>query len=514
MFQRFWPFVCLKVFGVQHNVLTARDHSESQVIRDIHKLNLRASAKELAVIFEKQIDLPVLYIIDSDYDQNYSHRHPRQHNQFVVTAKPQTEQSEFERLILSGLYRGIQDRRRHMVLWKKDTYLLNLKSTKQIVEYRKFIGALDSFVSTFETNLYLKQYEITTSQSTLNKQLNAFRQKLQEYIEIKSTTPCFKWYREVEVSNLLVYGKLFYKYPVSKLALSHLIAQVNPYYFQLSDRVVKMLSSAESNYDRSDPEKTIGYLNREIISIFHLEKMVELSRFGDFYRRQPLWGQESEIFSFIPEDFPRQDNLVLSFKLANSFLSDMREISEGRLPEATVNLARNNTVNGTSDTRNGNQIILTDTLLLTIADNYLPFYEHERLSEVSVTPETFFHYIIYFVVAHEYAHILNGDCSRPVSSPSDQEARESRADSRALSMVKQTIFFNNRAEYSPEAITLLRSRQNDFSVDSFNEWTSNLSVDQFYQVTFPAAVAQVKCESCGFALRSAFRLVQWLRSNS
>ena len=84
---------------------------ESIVIRNVKSLNLEKTSEALAEKLIEKIDMPVVFEINSQKDKNYGSRHGLYHNQFWVTVKPQRERSEYERIILSNLYRGIQERR-------------------------------------------------------------------------------------------------------------------------------------------------------------------------------------------------------------------------------------------------------------------------------------------------------------------------------------------------------------------------------------------------------------------
>ena len=84
------------------------------VIRFVDQLDISNKAKSLAKELVNQIEMPVVFLIDHDFDKQYALRRQTNHNQFWVLACHQKEQSEYERIILSNIYRGIQTRKRFL----------------------------------------------------------------------------------------------------------------------------------------------------------------------------------------------------------------------------------------------------------------------------------------------------------------------------------------------------------------------------------------------------------------
>lgn len=114
------------------------------VIRCIDHLDISAEAKLLAKDLVNQIDMPVVFLIDHDMDKQYAIRHKEFHNQYWVLANHQEEQSEYERVLLSNIYRGIQTRKRFL-------------HPTPVVEYENFINEIKN------SELQIKKESFTMS---------------------------------------------------------------------------------------------------------------------------------------------------------------------------------------------------------------------------------------------------------------------------------------------------------------------------------------------------------------
>lgn len=103
---------------------------KGNVIRFIDYLDISDNAKRIAHDLADQIDMPVVFLIDHDYDKQMALRHSLHHNEFWVLANHMPEHSEYERVILSNLYRGIQTRKRQLHLGLPPPMKTNLTASK------------------------------------------------------------------------------------------------------------------------------------------------------------------------------------------------------------------------------------------------------------------------------------------------------------------------------------------------------------------------------------------------
>ena len=162
---------------------------ESKVIRNIEALNLSKKSEILAQKLIEKIDMPVVFEINSQKDKNYGARHGLYQNQFWVIVKPQSEDSEYERIILSNLNRGIQERRRVLHPAISETYkntLLKLTPKdvreKRIKISRELIGRIGALATTIDAELFLSEYGIATSNRTKRIQFENRKFLLNDYL--------------------------------------------------------------------------------------------------------------------------------------------------------------------------------------------------------------------------------------------------------------------------------------------------------------------------------------------
>ena len=96
---------------------------QSIIIKDVYKLNIRKEIAEQAENLINQVEYPVLFWVNAETDKNYAALHPRNRNQFLITIKSGTVQSEVERIVLANLYKQVQLRKRYMVVMPNQSYL-------------------------------------------------------------------------------------------------------------------------------------------------------------------------------------------------------------------------------------------------------------------------------------------------------------------------------------------------------------------------------------------------------
>lgn len=83
--------------------------------------------------------------------------------------------------------------------------------------------------------------------------------------------------------------------------------------------------------------------------------------------------------------------------------------------------------------------------------------------------EKLFRFVIFFITAHEYGHILNGDCGHQVSS-SDRAAKEAAADEAAERLLEWCFIM----QYRPDESETLHAPHR-LSEDEFMNWFYELS---------------------------------------
>lgn len=484
---------------------------ESRVIREISQLGLRPAAEKLAYRLANEIEMPVAFITNSELDKNYFGRHsPVMPNSFFGNIKPQTEQQEFERLVLAFLYHGIQERKRYLRILPKDDYAKTLTGDHKKT-YFEMIAHLNSFVLSLETEFFLRGHGITTSDNVHHAMLDDRIQKLREYIQIRKRTPRFRWHREVEVGNLIDYGNYCRRGKAYRDKLLPVVKQVDPKYLIPIQKVADAITNASQRYSAEKAEEIVDWILREIVKLFRLDSVVTLDHTLAFVNTFPISDQtEVPVFSFIPVDYKRQDILVKGVRYANSFLALVKEMCGFHMPTALVYLIDHNSSNAYANPGEAGEymIAFTTTFFYQLHDlvyNDLPqtegFKKAEASGEAADYLDKFFHYIVFFITAHEYSHILNGDCS---PNQTDPATREKAADEKA----EQLLLTCFPAQYRPKEQAVKPPASVGGNIEAFLDWFANLPQEQQLNYAQDACAFRVKIEKDRLILKEAIRFAK------
>lgn len=445
---------------------------ESHVIRDIDFLNLRPQAREIAEALANMIDLPIVYLVGSEFDLNYAGRHSRHRNQYWVTVKPQTDQNEYERIILSGLYRGVQERKRSIRACPCRKHLQKLQGStdqqKRTELYFQMIGRINAVVTTVDAELFLKPRGYEVGEQQKQAQLNDRMRRLDEYLSIQADTPAFCWYPEVEIGNLLDYSRIASWGNAYRNELVKRICRIKP--LHVSRRYLRQLEALTAMYRQlCDEEVTepIEWMLTRIIQILYLDDIVSTARHtayvGDFRLED---GRTVPQCSLVPEGIADEELMLAGMRSVNEAIVLLQEYLEfcqnQTLPDVVTSLILDNTcnayANGTKD--NGYFISVTAGLFRYVhsAVGQASFDHASPLAEIDKT--LLEKLVLYFIAAHEYAHILGGDCD--IDANAEQEAV---ANQKALQLMSEALFVRHRAYQDQPPQVQLAALLNAFCTD-------------------------------------------------
>lgn len=421
---------------------------QSIIVKDVYKLNIRKEIAEQAGNLINQVEYPVLFWVNAETDKNYAALHPRNRNQFWITIKSGTVQSEVERIVLANLYKQVQLRKRYMVVMPNQSYLEIMnkkKDTKALKRLRELQNKLNAFTSSLECEMYLAKYGISTD---CNVRENGFldrKKKLEDYLEKKRKNPAFRWYREVEVHNLLDYGfyarfEQRYEYHLTKM-----IKMINPkvvseHYLNDVQRVKSLIAEAYSRYTGDNGEDVINWMREELIKYFHLESMLRVEAVDSRHARKMIHDRYVDIYTFVPEEYPQEELVLQSCRSVNECLGLFREkvFLDTHYPFASVavsyDMGRN--ISSFISAEKKYYILLYVDFLSELEQMVRQYKPNEMVSEIqSVKGDTYIRqklmkYALFFITLHEYAHILHGDCDHleKNESVSDRNRKEELAD--------------------------------------------------------------------------------------
>lgn len=111
------------------------------------------------------------------------------------------------------------------------------------------------------------------------------------------------------------------------------------------------------------------------------------------------------------------------------------------------------------------------------------------------------------ISAHEYSHILNGDCN---PNQTDPATREKAADEKA----EQLLLTCFPAQYRPKEQAVKPSASIGGNIEAFLDWFANLPQEQKLDYAQDTCVFRVKIEKDRLILKEAIRFAkEFLREN-
>lgn len=449
------------------------------IIRNIENLGLGSKAKELAYQLINKIDMPVVFWINSTCDKNYSNRLPYKHNQYWVTVMPQKEQSEFDRLILAGLCRGIQNRKRYPTVKPNDYYSKTINSNKS-KQYFEFINHLYSFVSTIIIEAFLTKHGIVTSKTVREEQFKLLINRIN--ITISKYSKGKRLITDFGYCNIIIdLGNFFRLGTEYKNEITKIVNKVKPkkdsnLLLQHIRSFSYIIEETLNKCDINNGAECSIYLMQETIKQFALQKYVEIEY------QYAMANAQNKIYSFIPEGINNEQLYIDCFKYSNTCIVIFQDYYEGfhkkKIPDPQICIKF---CNDTIAYANGNSenyfITFTDALFDELLSNVNSLDIKGFPEEISnmATKEnilrTILKYCIFYITLHEMAHILNGDCENP-----NHQNKEQRADDFSKKLIRMITTGQYRPEHNDPTINFLNF-QKDFIFDDY-------AIEKAYSIVF------------------------------
>lgn len=401
---------------------------QSIIIKDVYKLNIRKEIAEQAENLINQVEYPVLFWVNAETDKNYAALHPHNRNQFWITVKSDTVQSEVERIVLANLYKQVQLRKRYMVVMPNKNYLSKLVSTNDIKaqeRLRELQNKVNAFTSSLECEMYLAQYRILTERNVRETGFLDRKQKLEDYLEMKRKQPAFRWYREGEVQNLIDYGfyarfEQRYEYHLTKLIKKIKPRVVSEHYLKDIQWVKSMIAEVYSRYTEDNGEDVINWMRKALVEYFHLESMLCVEAVDSRHARKMIYNRYVDIYTFVPEEYPQEELVLQSCRSVNECLGLFREkvFLDTHYPFASVAVSYDTGRNISSFVSSEKEyyILLYVDFLSELEQIVRQYRLNGMVSEIqsakgdAYVRQKLMKYALFFITLHEYAHILHGDC--------------------------------------------------------------------------------------------------------
>lgn len=448
-------------------------NSNSPLIRCIEYLNLSAEYEQLARDLMAQSDMPIVFWINAELPLNYRHRSPGQKNEFWVTIPPNCSEDERLRLILGGLHGAVQEQRRY---WRTDIqpeYEVSLKAlpdTQKLRMYYAFLGRIGNLATTLDVEWFLSLYGIATSRRIRQYYFRDRTTKLKEYINLhdpQKTQPSITWSRETEVVNLLEYGNYYRLGAEYRRDLERLLPKANPSYVNEVRWVANLIAGLQQSYNGSNGAELTEEFLTAVIEHFQIEHMVRLCKHEAYRGIYPIDSEnKADILSYVLNSWPRQSDLINWLRYAREILCVYRTEMNYQTPDVTMNLIDTDISNSYADgdCKQGYCISFTNGLIYQITDAVKTWELSSDLSTLIayIGEDKVRHHLlrqaIFFISAHEYAHIINGDCDRSTQLAADdregtsaeREAIEERANRTAIQLIQQSIPWLYRFPPAPD----------------------------------------------------------------
>jgi len=443
------------------------------LIRCIEYLNLPADYEQLAQELLEQSDMPIVFWANANLPLNYRCRSSGQKNEFWITIRPNCSDDEKLRLVLGGLYGAVQEQRRY---WRADiqpeyeALLKNTADQSKLTSYYEFVGRIGSLSTTLDVEWFLSLHGIATSRSIRQYYFCDRKNKLKEYLVLhnpEKTRHPITWSRETEVANLIEYGNYYRLGAEYRRDLDRLLTKVDPSYIGEVRWVANLITSLKQLYNGNNGAKLTEDFLTDVIEHFHLEHMVRLCKDEAYRGIYPLSNEnQADLLSYVLNSWPRQNDLISWLRNSREILCIFRTVMNFKTPDVTMNLIASEICNSFADgnQRQGYCISFTTGLIYQLTDEVKTWELSRDLSTLIAQigeDEVRTHLLrqaIFFISAHEYAHIINGDCDRATQydaegrklTSAERTAIESRADDTAKRIIAQSLPFIYRFPPAPE----------------------------------------------------------------
>lgn len=448
-------------------------NSNSPVIRCVEHLKLSPEYERLANELIKQCDMPIVFWVNSELPRNFRCRHPAQKNQFWVTVRPNCTENEKLRLILGGIYGAVQEQRRY---WRTDVQpeyeakLEALHDSWSLHTYYEFLSRLGNMATTLDVEWFLSEYGIATSRSVRQFYFKDRKDRLKEYIILhdpQKTSPCITWSREHEVMNLIEYGNYYRLGAEYRRDLKKLLVKIDPNYVDEVEWVAGLIVAMQKEYSKTGGATLTEKFLEEIIKHFDLGHMVKLCKHESYKGIYPVSDENrADVLSYVLNNWPRQEDLINWLRTAREIICVYRSTMDFKAPDITMNLIETDECNSYSDgdCATGYCISFTLGLIYRLTDAVGTWEISQDLRPLIVRIGedevrcNLLRQVIFHITAHEYAHVINGDCDRSAQLsatdctivPEERRAIEINADKTARCIISQSLPFCYRFPPAPE----------------------------------------------------------------
>lgn len=425
---------------------------DGYLIRDINLLKISEKAKKIVKQLDSKIDMPVVFWIDYPRAKSVTGRMPNKHNQFWVTVAPQKEQSEFERILIHNLFRGVMQTERYPSIDFNQSYINSKPEIPEIKEMQHLGEHIMAFATTILCHSHFKPFGISTSKLSHEKKIIFLKNEASNIRNLNYSNP--------RVMNFVVdlcgiacispeYNRIAYKIAdkagnkINTSILKTKLKELTKIAFEFQEKHTIDNESELLNKFLKNTIKLFGLEERFIVGYQYIMTAQDIQINGIEY-----------VYSYLPISLEDRSFYVKSIKYINSALCMMQEYLELLGTESAkdfhINIAKGSKVDAFADGNMEKGYFITVTIpFLKRIKEYVKTVDINSISEnEKIFRDRLFKCVIFYVFFHEYAHIYYGDCDDANLLP--QREREDKADKFAEEMyLKVKILQYRFGEDSP-----------------------------------------------------------------
>lgn len=422
-----------------------------ELIRDIELLPVSEKTMMLIKELDAQIDMPVVFWINYPGIVSETARQRGMHNQFWVTVQPQKEQSEFERILLHHMLRGVMQTQRFPMINGKPEYIQLIEGTPDNDKMERLCGKISAWVTTAFCHVFFRPYGISTSEATWNRKINYLKRKTRRIYPLDLRNPETIGFI-LDLSSVACASPDYLKI-VQRIAGK---AGTQQYASALKVKIkqtVEIIQKMSKEYTVENASKLMETVFTDVMNVFSLEDKFQIEYQYIMQKDNiPIKGVE-RIYSYIPDSIEDKAFYIRAIKEINTALVLLQEylinFDNGIAADFHVNLADGDEIqafaNGTKEI--GYFISVTRPMLIKLGEYAQSDPLPAEVFDINLDDESSFRKRLYKclmigVFFHEYGHIYNGDCDYP--DRLSKEKKEAEADSFASDLFRKSCVLQYR----------------------------------------------------------------------
>lgn len=422
-----------------------------ELIRDIERLPVSMKTMVLAKKLDAQIDMPVVFWINYPGKFSETARQRGMHNQFLVTVQPQKEQSEFERILLHHMLRGVMQTKRFPTVNGKPSYIQLIEGTHDSYKMWRLCGKINAWVTTAFCHEFFRPYGISTSEATWDRKIDYLKRKTRRIYPLDLRNPETIGYI-LDLSSVACASPDYLKI-VQRIAGK---AGTQQYASALKVKIkqtVEIIQKMSKEYTVENASKLMETVFTDVMNVFSLEDKFQIEYHYIMQNDDIPINGIKRIYSYIPDSIEDKAFYTRAIKEINAALVLLQEyltnFGNGIVADFHVNLADGDEIqafaNGTKE--NGYFISVTRPMLIKLGEYAQSASVPAEVYDTKLDDEASFRKRLYKclligVFFHEYGHIYNGDCDHP--DRLQKEEKEAEADSFALELFRKSCVLQYR----------------------------------------------------------------------